>query len=144
MSSQQANISTPAVGRGRTAPLAGIWWRATALAVVSAEAVWVLLAPTAGVTLHVRQGAPGGLVNGWDVLVAAFLVASAAVAVASVVRRHSAHPRRTLGLIAAAVLVLSLAGPLGSAATASAALSLVALHLATATCVIPVLRRLEA
>lgn len=144
MSSQQANISTSAVGRERTAPLAGIWWRATALAVVSAEAVWVLLAPIAGVSLHVRQGAPGGLVTGWDALVAAFLVASAAVAVASVVRRHSAHPRRTFGLISAAVLVISLAGPLGSATTTSAALSLVALHLATTTCVIPVLRRLEA
>ena len=63
-----------------------------------------------------------------DVVVAAVLAGSAAVATASLVARYAAHPQRTWALLSSTALSLSMLGPVYSA-PALTAVALMGLHL---------------
>ena len=99
-----------------------------AAAIVGALLVWALAVPLAGVDLIVGSGATRRPVGAGAVAVVALIAALAATGLAALLARTVPHPRRTWLIVATAVLLLSLTGPLG-AATAGAGIVLVALHL---------------
>ena len=104
-------------------------WLSIAGAVAGAVLVWVIAVPVAGVDLVATP--PGG--STMHVTVAAVLVSSLVVGLAglgllTVLERRSANGLRTWTIVAAIVLVLSLASPLGGQ-TVGAKLSLIAMHL---------------
>ena len=134
-------MSTITVSAGRR-PGAGR--RARALAVIATVAVtlagWAVAGPLAGVRLVVRSGDTSRTVGPTSVAVASLAVGLAAWGLLALLERVSRRARGIWTGIALAVLVLSLAGPLGGATTA-ATVSLVCLHLAAAAVLIPLLAR---
>jgi len=77
-----------------------------------------------------------------SVVVSASLTAVAGLGCLAVLRRITKRPARVWTVLASAVLVLSLSGPLGQAVGAGATVILVAVHLAVAAVLIPLGRRL--
>ena len=135
----QPRRSSPAsAGPGRRRlPRAG----AVAGAAAAASLVWAIAVPVAGVDLAVRMGERTQDVGLGAVVGTALAAGFLGWALLAVLESRF---RRAVGvwtLVALAVLVLSLAGPLTSAATGAAATVLVALHLAVAGVLIPALRR---
>lgn len=113
-----------------------------AAATLAGLAVWVLAGPVLGVELTASAGTGGSagtgeLVVGPVSVAAAGLVAGlAGWGLLTVLERTVTRPRTVWTVVAVAVLVLSLAGPLVQAATPAAALSLVAMHVAVGATVI--------
>jgi hypothetical protein len=91
--------------------------------------------PLTGLDLVVRTGETR-MVGGASVAVTSLVVALAALTTAAVLRRHATRPRRAFLGTSAAVLLLSLLGPLGATSTAGT-LGLTLLHLVVATAVVP-------
>ncbi len=118
--------------------------RPRALAVAATVAVtlagWAVAGPLAGVRLAVRSGDTTRIVGPAAVAVVSLVVALAAWGLLAVLERMTRRARGLWTGIALAVLVLSLAGPLGGASTA-ATVSLVCLHLAAGAVLIPLLAR---
>ncbi|WP_329239504.1 DUF6069 family protein [Actinoallomurus sp. NBC_01490] len=98
----------------------------------AALAVWALAVPLAGTTLTVRAGGGERTVGPVSVVPASLLAGLAAWALLAVLERSATRPGRTWTIIALAVLVLSLTGPLGGEAGAATTLVLVLLHLTVA------------
>lgn len=107
----------------------------------AALTVWALAVPVAGTTLTVRMGDGAQPVGPAPVVVASLLAGLAGWAVVAVLERSTARPGRIWAIVAAAVLAVSLTGPLGSAVGAAAALVLILLHLVVAAVLIPGLAR---
>ncbi|TMS00299.1 DUF6069 family protein [Nonomuraea basaltis] len=99
----------------------------------AALAVWALAVPVAGTTLTVRMGAGTQPVEPGSVLVASLLVGLAGWALLAVLERFASRPGRIWTIVALAVLVLSLLGPLGSAVGIATMLVLVLMHLVVGT-----------
>ena len=118
--------------------------RALVVAAASGAAVvgWTLAVPLLGVDLQVRSGTGGDQSVGLTAVVAASLTAGAlGWALLALLERRTARARTVWTTAAAAVLLLSLLGPLTGARTASAAVTLLALHCVVAAVLIVGLRR---
>jgi hypothetical protein len=103
-------------------------------------ALWALAVPAAGVDLSVQQ--PGSVMTVGPVIVAvATLVAGfAAWGLLALLERFTRRAGLVWSIIAAAVLLVSVAGPLGATSTA-AVLVLVGMHAVAAAVLIPGLVR---
>ncbi|GAA2276106.1 hypothetical protein GCM10010149_18980 [Nonomuraea roseoviolacea subsp. roseoviolacea] len=110
-------------------------------ATAAALAVWALAVPVAGVTLTVRTGGGAQTVGAVPVAVVSLLAGLAGWALLAVLERRAARPRRIWTITALVVCVVSLAGPLGSAAGAAATLVLLSLHLVVGAVLITWLAR---
>lgn len=100
-----------------------------AAAALAALALWTLTGPIAGLDPSAETGGRTQPIGAGAVAAASLLAGLAAWALLALLERTAARPRRTWTAIAAAVLVLSLAGPLGGAADAASAGVLAAMHL---------------
>ncbi|MEV4807122.1 DUF6069 family protein [Nonomuraea sp. NPDC049421] len=98
-------------------------------AAVAALVVWAVAVPLAGVALTVQMG--GGLqeVGPVSVVVASLVIGLAGWALLAVLERVTSRPGRVWTVVAPAVLVLSLLGPLGRAVGGAAMSVLVVMHL---------------
>ncbi|MEV6986885.1 DUF6069 family protein [Sphaerisporangium sp. NPDC051017] len=105
-------------------------------AAAAALALWTLAVPVGGIALDVRLGGAVQPVGAGAVAAAALGAGLAAWALLAALERLLARPRRAWTIIAVAVLVLSLAGPLGATGTA-ALVTLAALHLIVGAILIP-------
>lgn len=124
--------STPVV---RRLPI----WRALLGSVAAGVATWAVLSPVAGLSLSATTNGTSHDVGAVAVALSAVVVTLGAAAVAALVRRASAHPRRTFLLVSGAIFVLSFGGPIGQADTVGSGLGLGLLHLVVAAAVVPVL-----
>ncbi|MEW2332639.1 DUF6069 family protein [Micromonospora chersina] len=120
--------------------------RDRALAVLAATAatlaVWAAAVPVAGVDLAVRGGAgTEQSVTPAAVAVSTLLAGLAGWALLALLERFTARARAVWTGAAGLVLLLSLLGPLTGGVGAAATLTLVALHLAAAAVLVPLLRR---
>jgi len=115
------------------APVASRWPAAACyLAAISSTVGGALIVWTVGdrlgdVDLVVGSGTDAITVGPGAVALVSLLAAVAALALAAVLARVARRPRRTWEVVAAAVLLVSLLGPLG-AASITAGVQLVALH----------------
>ncbi|MEV4810985.1 DUF6069 family protein [Micromonospora avicenniae] len=91
--------------------------------------LWVVNDPWAGNDLAVRRGDTTQHIGPVAVVVAALIAGLAAWGLLALLERTVGHPVRTFRIIALVVLVLSLAGPLGSGVGISSRLALLAMHL---------------
>ncbi|MFG1656486.1 DUF6069 family protein [Micromonospora chersina] len=119
--------------------------RDRALAVLAATAatlaVWAAAVPAAGVDLAVRNGGTEQSVTAAAVGVSTLLAGLAGWALLALLERFTARARAVWTGAAGLVLLLSLLGPVGGGVGAAATLTLVALHLAAAAVLVPLLRR---
>ena len=140
-----ATMTKPTPPTGTPAPTRD-GWKGRALivlaAVAAALAVWTV-ARVAGVDLTVRHGSGGGV----DHVGAAMVTMVSAVAglagwgLLALAERFGSRAGPTWTTVAIVVLVLSLAGPLGAATSATAKAALACVHLAVAAALIPGLSR---
>lgn len=135
--SPEVTIDGPARRAGRRERWLAVLGPATA-----ALAVWLTAVPIAGVDLEVRMSGTTQDVGSVSVVVSALLAAVAGLGCLAILRRITERPARAWTILAVVVLVLSLTGPLGQAVGTSAAVILVAMHLAVAAVLIPLGRRL--
>jgi hypothetical protein len=91
--------------------------------------LWVVNDPWAGLDLAVRQSDTIQHIGPGAVAVTALLAGLAAWALLALLERTTRRPVRTYRIIACIVLVLSLAGPLGSGADTNSRLVLLGMHL---------------
>jgi hypothetical protein len=120
--------------------------RNRALVVVSATLapliVWLVAVPLSDVTLRVHPGGSAAQTVGAGVVVTVALLASVAGwGLLALLERRTSRAHRLWTGISLAVALLSLLGPLTSAATATTAAVLVLMHLAVAAVLITGLRR---
>ncbi|MEV0387055.1 DUF6069 family protein [Nonomuraea sp. NPDC050643] len=99
----------------------------------AALAVWTLAVPVAGTTPTVRMGAGTQQIGPGSVLVASLLVGLTGWALLVVLERFASRSARIWTIVALAVLVLSLLGPIGSAVGIATMLVLVLMHLVVGT-----------
>lgn len=103
-----------------------------AITVVAASAgallLWTVGGPWAGLDLAVRQGDTTQHIGPAAVALTALVAGLAAWGLLALLERNVRHPVRTYRIIASIVLVLSLAGPLGSGVGTSSRLVLIAMH----------------
>ena len=109
------------------------------LAAGGAAALWSV-ARGAGIDLVVNSGDGTSHVNVVSVVVTSLVVAIAGAALLGLFERRTANGRRTWTIVAVAVWMVSLAGPL-SAARLSAGLVLLSLHVLVGGVVVLGLRR---
>jgi len=98
-------------------------------AAAGALLLWVVTDPWAGIDLTVRQGDTTQHISPVAVLGAALIAGLAAWGLLALLERTVRRPARTFRIIASTVLVLSLAGPLGSGVGPSSRLVLLGMHL---------------
>ncbi|MFC6020635.1 DUF6069 family protein [Plantactinospora solaniradicis] len=91
--------------------------------------LWVVNDPWAGIDLTVRQGDATQHIDPVVVAAAALVAGLAAWGLLALLERTVRRPARTFRIVALIVLVLSLAGPLGSGVGTSSRLVLLAMHL---------------
>ncbi|MEV4570932.1 DUF6069 family protein [Nonomuraea sp. NPDC049419] len=97
-------------------------------AAVAALVVWAVAVPMAGVALTVRMGGGVQEVGPVSVVVASLAIGLAGWALLAVLERVASRPGRVWTVVALAVLVLSLLGPLGGAVGGGAMSVLVVMH----------------
>ncbi len=114
---------------------------AVAAAVAGALVTWVVAAPIAGIELEVRVNGETSEVGPLGIAVTSAVAGLAAWAVLALLERRRASARRTWIIVAALVLVVSLAGPIGSAVGTGTALALVAMHVVVGTILIAMFAR---
>ncbi|BCJ35369.1 hypothetical protein Athai_28720 [Actinocatenispora thailandica] len=100
-----------------------------AAAVVAAVLGWALCGPVAGIDLTVTVGAGRQRVGAGAVVVATLVVGLAGWGLRALLDRLTARARTVWTVLAGIVLLLSLSGPVGSAADGGAVAALVGLHL---------------
>jgi len=97
-------------------------------AAVAALLIWLVQGPLTGVDLIVRTGGSLTTVGPIAVVAVALAVGLLGWALLALLERVTPRARRVWSVIAVAVLLLSFAGPLGSATTAPAKGALAAMH----------------
>jgi len=127
LTDEQATGSDRATSR-RTTPAVGarLAWLTTGTAAAAALLLWTLVVPVGGLDLRTGGGPDGPTVGPVNVLFIALAAGMGAWFVASRMRRRGV-PRRAWLWLALAVLVISLAGPVGAATLASGVV-LVGMH----------------
>ncbi|XRQ15074.1 DUF6069 family protein [Actinomadura welshii] len=103
----------------------------------AALALWTLAGPVTGNGPSAETGGELREVGAVAVAAGSLVAGLAAWALLAVLERTVARPGRVWTIIAAAVLVLSMTGPLGSAADTASAATLAAMHLVVAAVLIP-------
>lgn len=104
-------------------------WLTVAAAAAGAMVIWVIAVPAAGVDLVATPvGGPTTHINGVTVLVASLLVGLVGFGLLTLLERRSTKGLRTWTIVAAVVLLLSLASSMGGEGTA-AKLVLTLMHL---------------
>ena len=105
--------------------------RALTIAAGAAGALllWVVDDPWAGIDLVVRQGDATRHIGPTAVVVTALIAGLAAWGLLALLERTVSRPARTFRIIASIVLLLSLAGPLGSGVGTGTKLALLGMHL---------------
>ncbi|GAA4508852.1 MULTISPECIES: DUF6069 family protein [Nonomuraea] len=106
-----------------------------AVAVAATLAVWLVAVPIAGVDLAARGGAGTIAVGPVAVVIATAVAGLAGWALLAVLERLTRRARAIWTAVAAAVLVLSLLGPLGGV-NAGSQLTLALMHLAAGAVII--------
>jgi Family of unknown function (DUF6069) len=96
---------------------------------VGALLLWVVNDPWAGIDLAVRQNDATRHIGPLAVVMTALIAGLAAWGLLALLERSVGHPTRTFRIITLIVLVLSLAGPLGSGVGTSSRLVLLGMHL---------------
>lgn len=91
--------------------------------------LWAVNDPWGGIDLAVRQGGTRQHIGPVAVVLTALLAGLAAWGLLALLERRGRRPVRTFRIIAVVVLLLSLAGPLGSGDGLSSTLVLLAMHL---------------
>jgi hypothetical protein len=103
-----------------------------AITVVAAAAgallLWTVDGPWAGNELAVHQGGTTQQIGPAAVVLTALIAGVAAWCLLALLERTVRRPVRTYRIIASVVLLLSLAGPLGSGVDTSSRLALLAMH----------------
>jgi hypothetical protein len=117
-------------------------WPVAVTAAVAAAAVWVVATQLASVDLAVRSGSGTQHINVVSVIVTSVVVALVAGWLLRLLERRTPRGRTIWTVVAVAIWVLSLAGPLGARSLA-AGLWLALLHLVVGSVVIVGLRRLH-
>jgi hypothetical protein len=132
-----------AASPARLQPIRTRRFAAIITAAAAAAAVWTVAGPLAGVRLqaHVGAHAPAQQIGLASVIAVSLLAGLAAWALLAVLEHHGRHPRRAWTITAAAVLAVSLAGPLTSGGGAATLAALACMHLATGGVLIPALYR---
>ncbi|AEV84079.1 hypothetical protein ACWT_3056 [Actinoplanes sp. SE50] len=90
--------------------------------------LWTVTDPWGGTDLTVRSSGGTTHIGPAAVVITALLAGLAAWALLTVLERRTRHATRTYRIIAFVVLLLSLAGPLGSAVGATGTLTLIGMH----------------
>jgi hypothetical protein len=116
---------------------------AVLLAIVATLAVWAVEAYLLGIDLHARPvpGAAVVIVGAPAVAFLTLLGGLAAWALLAILERVTPSGRTVWIAAAVVALLISLAGPLGGAVTAQAAIGLASMHLVAAAILIPLLAR---
>jgi Family of unknown function (DUF6069) len=112
-----------------------------AAATVSALVFWTLTDGIGGIDLAVRQGTGTQPIGPVSVAATTIIAGLLAWGLLALLERRSRRPARTWTIIALAVFVVSLAGPLGSGADLSSKLILTGMHMLVALILIPNLPR---
>jgi mannose/fructose/N-acetylgalactosamine-specific phosphotransferase system component IID len=118
---QSETTSTSARRTGRAITVAA--------AAAGALLLWAVNDPWAGIDLAVRRGATTQHVSPVAVVVTALIAGLAAWTLLALLERTVRRPVLPYWIIASIVLILSLAGPLGSGVDTSSRLVLVGMHL---------------
>ncbi|TDC51444.1 hypothetical protein E1281_20505 [Actinomadura sp. KC345] len=105
----------------------------------AALVLWTLTGPVAGHDLSAETGGAVREVGAFAVLAGALAAGLAAWALLALLERTVSRPGRVWTITAAAVLALSMPGPLGGAADTASMAVLAAMHLAVAAVLIPCL-----
>jgi hypothetical protein len=103
---------------------------------VGALLLWVVNDPWADIDLAVRQGDATQHIGSAAVMVTALIAGLVAWGLLALLERTVRRPARTFRITALIVLVLSLAGPLGSGVGTSSRLVLLGMHLTVGTALI--------
>jgi hypothetical protein len=127
-------------------------WRATRRtrliavfgAVLANLVVWAIAVPLAGIDLTVDTGAGRTEVGPAAVAVVTMLAGLLGWTLLGLLQRRTRRAVPIWTAVAVAVLVVSLAGPLGAATTTAAGVTLVGMHLMAGAIVIPLLARTAA
>ncbi|MEO7587049.1 MAG: DUF6069 family protein [Arachnia sp.] len=130
-SKRSATLATR--GRGRTLVVA--------TATLAALGTWIVAAPVMGIELLVTPGgsAPQS-VGVASVILAAVLASVLGWAALALLERFATHPQRLWTVLASAILLFSLAGPLGAGATQASQIALSAMHVVVGAVLIVGLR----
>lgn len=99
-------------------------------------AVWIVSVPLLGVELTATSGGSQLTVGPGAVVFAGLLAGGAGWGLLAVLERYTARPRALWTIVAVAVLVLSLIGPLAQATTVAAGATLAAMHIAVGTTIV--------
>lgn len=133
--------TTETAVRAPSAPAVRKRRRTRAVAVVAAAAatfvVWTVAYPIAGVDLVVDSGSGPTTVGPVAVVLVTVLAGLAAWGLLALLERVSRRGTTIWTWTAAAVLLLSLLGPIGSAEGGGATVALLAMHLVTGAVLIP-------
>ncbi|TWG12640.1 DUF6069 family protein [Actinoplanes teichomyceticus] len=100
-----------------------------AAAAAGALLIWAVNGPLAGADPTVRRGGGVEQIGPAAVVPAALAAGLVAWGLLALLERHTRRPARTFRMIGLLVLLLSLAGPLGSGVDAGSRLALVGMHL---------------
>jgi hypothetical protein len=95
---------------------------------VGALLIWAINDPWAGTELTVRQGASTQHIGPAAIVVTALVAGLAAWGLLALLERTASRPIRMFRIVALIVLVLSLAGPLGSGVGTSSQIALLGMH----------------
>ncbi|MET8144026.1 DUF6069 family protein [Sphaerisporangium sp. NPDC005288] len=134
MSTQTTPARAGSTREGRTSARRALL--SVAGATLTAVAAWALAGPASGVDLTVRAGDAVQRVGPGAAAAAGLAAGLAAWALLAVLERFTARPRLVFTVVAVAVLLLSLAGPLGQAVGVASTLRLIGVHLAVGAAVI--------
>jgi hypothetical protein len=107
-----------------------------AAAAAGALLLWTVADPWGGIDITVRQGGADQHVGPVAVVVTALIAGLAAWGLLALLERTVRRSTRVFRIIASIVLLLSLAGPLGSGVGLSSRMTLLAMHLTVGTALI--------
>ncbi|WP_433469786.1 DUF6069 family protein [Spirillospora sp. CA-128828] len=110
-------------------------------ATAAALALWALTGPVAGLDPSTETGGEVRPVGAGAVVAGGLIAGLAAWGLLALLERTVARPGRVWTVIAVAVLVLSMTGPLGSAGDGASMAILAGMHLVVAAVLIPGLAR---
>jgi hypothetical protein len=108
-----------------------------AAAAASALVFWTLTDGIGGIDLAIRQGGATQPVGPAPVAATTLIVGFLAWGLLAILERRAQRPARAWRIIALAVFVVSLSGPLGSGADLSSKLILAGMHMLVALILIP-------
>lgn len=115
---------------------------AVAGAAIAAVLIWVIAVPLLGVHLLVRFGASAPQSIGIDYVIGASVIGSlAGWGLLARLERGTAHARSIWTAVAIVAVLISVSLPLIAGVSTSTKVTLILMHLAVATILIPVMRR---